>query len=183
PCYDEPPVRPFGRAGVAFGMLRIEDESMNRMRILATTLACCALSACYNQKPLDTVPPPPAARIRAQLSDSGTVAMSNALGAGVIAFEAVVEQADPNVWQMRMVSASQKDGRVIDWNRELVSFPARVIVEPQVRILDKKKSWIAAVGLTVGAFLAARAFNVIGTDEATDDTTDPAQSVIGVRGK
>jgi hypothetical protein len=151
-------------------------------RVVTLTLgALCA--ACYNQAPLTTLPPAPQTHIIAQLSDSGTVVMGNALGSGVMAVEGVVEKADDKTWQLHMVSVDEKDGRTIDWNQELVSFPASIIIKPQIRVLDKKKSWLAAAAVTGGAFLAARAFNLIGANGDKGDVTGPAASFIPVGGK
>ena len=158
-------------------------DFMNQtIRIMTLAIgAMCA--ACYNQAPLATFPPPPQTHIIAQLSDSGTVAMGNALGPGVIAIAGVVEKADDKTWLLHMVSADQKDGRTVDWNQELVSFPVSIIIQPQIRVLDKKKSWLAAAAITGGAFLAARAFNLIGSNGDKGDSTGPTTSLIPYGGK
>jgi hypothetical protein len=152
------------------------------IRVMTVVIgAMCA--ACYNQAPLATFPPPPHTHIVAQLSDSGTVAMGSALGPGVIAVAGVVEKADEKTWLLHMVSADQKDGRTIDWNQELVSFPASIFIQPQIRVLDKKKSWLAAAAIMGGAFLAARGFNLIGSNGDKGDSTGPAASLIPGGGK
>ena len=153
------------------------------IRALLLALGCVCATACYSQTPLQTFPPAPLTHITAQLSDSGTVAMGNALGPGVMAVEGIVEKADEKMWLLHMVSVDEKDGRTVDWNRELVSFPASILIQPKVRVLDKKKSWLAAAAVTGGAFLAARAFNLIGANSDKGDTTGPAASLIPGGGK
>lgn len=143
---------------------------------------CIAVGACYTVKPLDTTPPAPATHISAQLTDSGTVMMGNALGPGVVSVEGVVKSADRNAWTLRMVSVGQRDGRSILWNHELVSFPSRALREAHVRKLDRRKSWLAAAGITIGAFVAARAFDLLGADDSKDTTPAAEVIVIGVGG-
>lgn len=140
-------------------------------------------SACYQQQALQTVPPPPATRIVAELTDSGTVAMGTALGPGALEVEGVVTSADDNAWTFQMLRVDHRDGRSIGWNRELVSFPRTTLANPKVIVLDKRRSWIAAGGITIGALLLARAFNLIGADEDKDGTPQPQESVLGGGGR
>ena len=177
-------------AGPAFRPGRLpfvaQFVSMEIMQIttrLVVVTAALAASGCYKQEPLRTVPPTPATRIVATLTDSGTVAMGNAIGAGALAVEGVITAANDREWTMQMIRVEHRDGRAIDWNREVVRFPSNVLSEPAVKILDKKRSWMAAGAITIGAFLAARAFNLLGADEAGDDTPVPAETVIPFGGR
>jgi hypothetical protein len=139
---------------------------------------CAVLGACYTRRPLETTPPQPNIRVVAQLTDSGTVAMSNAIGAGALEVEGVVARATDAEWTFAMMRVDHRDGRSIPWNRELVTFPATTLTRPVVVALNKKKSWLAAAGITVGAFLAASAFGVINVGE--DDNPDPVPQEIRV---
>ncbi len=150
---------------------------MYRATSLLVVLAVCS-AGCYMEKPLTTLPPPPATRIAATLTDSGTVAMSNAIGAGATRVEGVVTTASDDVWVLQMLRVDHRDGRTIDWNREPVSFVPNLLVQPTVRTLDKRRSWLAAGGILVGAFVAAQIFDLIGSPEDDRDTTPPPQSVI-----
>ena len=132
---------------------------------------CAVLGGCYTRRPLETTPPQPNLRVVALLTDSGTVAMSNAIGAGAQEVEGVVARATESEWTFAMMRVDHRDGRSIPWNRELVTFPSATLSKPVVVALNKKKSWLAAAGITVGAYLAARAFGVINSGE--DETTDP----------
>jgi len=145
--------------------------------VLGVSLSLTA-TGCYMRQPLQTEPPPPATRIIADLTDAGTVAMSNALGPGVLEVEGVVTSADGNAWALNMLRADHRDGRSIMWNREPVSFPRSALVNPVVVVFDKKRSLLAAGGITLGAFVLARAFNLIGASEDDDNTTPPAQTRI-----
>lgn len=142
-----------------------------------------ATGGCYTQVPLDTFPPAPATHVLAQLTDSGTYVMSNTIGSGVVAIEGIFVAADKNVWQLNMVSAEQKDGRSVPWNRELVSFPRNALTQLQVRTLDRKRSWIAAGGILLGSLALSRAFNLLGSNDSKDETPSPAASVILGGGK
>jgi hypothetical protein len=159
------------------------NELMNEKTSVLSLMLCLIVSACYQQQPLSTVPPVPATRIVAELTDSGTVAMGNALGAGALQVEGVVSSADENAWTFQMLRVDHRDGRSIGWNRELVSFPRTALANPKVVVLDKRRSWLAAGGITIGALLLARAFNLIGAEADEDDTPQPQESVLGGGGR
>lgn len=158
---------------------------MTSMQATTVILAAIALAnaACYTQRPLETLPPPPSTHIMAALTDSGTVALSNAIGPGALSVEGVVSSADENVWVLQMVRVDHRDGRTINWNREPVSFAPGLLTRPSVRVLDKRRSWLAAGGITVLAFIAARSFNLIGSSEEGPDEPPPPASLIPVDGR
>jgi hypothetical protein len=140
---------------------------------------CAVLGGCYTRRPLETVPPQPNTRVVALLTDSGTVAMSNAIGAGAQEVEGVVARANETEWTFAMMRVDHRDGRSIPWNRELVTFPATTLTKPVVVALNKKKSWIAAAGITIGAYLVANAFGVINSGE--DKPIEPVPQATTVR--
>ena len=151
---------------------------MYRATSLVVVVLAVWSAGCYVEKPLTTLPPPPATRIAATLTDSGTVAMSNAIGAGATRVEGVVTAANDNVWVLQRLRVDHRDGRAIDWNREPVSFAPRLLVQPTVKTLDKKRSWLAAGGILIGVFVASQAFDLFGSSEEDRDTTPPPHSVI-----
>jgi hypothetical protein len=157
---------------------------MNRFAKLAALTFATTLSAgCYREQPLETLPPLPQTRLVAQLTDSGTVAMSNAIGAGALAVEGVIASADEKTWTMQMLRVDHRDGRVIDWKHEPVAFPANVLASPRVKVLDKRRSWLAAGGIVIGAFIVARSFDLIGQGEDDEGGEEPQQIIIPVGGR
>lgn len=142
------------------------------------------MSACYTHRPLEGAVPTPSTRIVAIISDSGTVAMSNAIGPGAVEVEGVVTAADANVWNLQLVRVDHRDGRSIPWNGELVSFPRNALASPMVRRLDKRKSWLAAAGITAAALIVGRAFQALATDDRPGGGGPPPQeSVMPVGGR
>jgi len=156
---------------------------MNLTTFVRPLALCLFAGACYQQQPLQTVPPIPATRIVAELTDSGTVVMGNSLGPGALEVEGVVSSANENAWTFQMLRVEHRDGRSVGWNRELVSFPRTSLANPKAVVLDKRRSWLAAGGITIGALLLARAFNLIGADEDEDGTPQPQESVLGGGGR
>ena len=120
------------------------------------------LTACYSHRPLSTTVPAASTRIVAQVTDSGVVAMSNAIGAGATEVEGVVTAADATSWDLQVIRVDYRGGASVLWNREPVSFPRYTLTRATERTLDKKKSWIAGGLITVGALLAARVFGAFG---------------------
>ena len=144
----------------------------SNMRILALPFAI-ALGACYQQQPLSAPAPAPATHVVAQLTDSGTVVMGNALGEGVMQVEGIVTNADENNWTMQMLRVEQRGERTIEWNREPVTFPSNVLTNRMMVTLDKKRSYIAAGGILAGAFVLARVFNIVGANDSEEEQPQP----------
>jgi hypothetical protein len=168
-----------GRAGCIFTLQRESIEIIMRNVKVMLLVFCAALGGCYTRQPLETIPPEPNVRVVALLTDSGTVAMSNAIGAGALEVEGVVARASQTEWTFAMMRVDHRDGRSISWNHELVTFPAATLSKPMVVALNKKKSWLAAAGITVGAFLVASAFGVINAGEDDGAEEQPQVTRVG----
>lgn len=148
--------------------------------LLQVTPAAILLTACYTQVPLQRSVPEPATRIVAQVTDTGTVSMGNAIGPGAREVEGVVATADASVWNLHLVRVDQLGGASTLWNRELVSFPRNALVNPTIKRLDKPRSLLAGVVVAAGAFAAARLFTALGADD--DPGTDPTPQQIRIPG-
>jgi len=120
------------------------------------------VAGCYSETPLTTPVPAPETRIVAQVTDSGDVAMGNALGPGAVKVEGVIAAADADAWRLRMVRVDYRGGTSTLWNRELVSFPRSTLANPTQKRLDKQRTWLAAGLITGTALLAARLFGAVG---------------------
>jgi hypothetical protein len=145
--------------------------------------AICVTSACYKEMPLETRPPAPSTRIVAELTDSGTVALAKAIGPGALVVEGVINSADQSSWVLQMLRVDHRDGRSVNWNHELVAFAPNLLTRPTVKVLDRTRSWLAGAGITLGAFILARTFNLFGADDAEEEVPPPPASVIPVDGK
>jgi hypothetical protein len=131
------------------------------------------LAACYTQGPLTAPVPAPGTRIVAQVTDSGVVALSNALGPGAVEVEGEIAAAQANSWDLRVVRVDYRGGTSVLWNRELVSVPRSMLVQPIERRFNKRKSWFAAGLITATALLAARLVGVIGPGENIEKPPPP----------
>ena len=145
-------------------------------------LAAMAASGCYMERPLEVPVPAPSTRVLAELTDSGTVALSNALGAGALGVEGVIATADAQNWTLQMVRVNHRDGRTIEWNREPVTFPRSTLTRPMVKVLDKRRSWLAAGGIVIGAFILAQTFDLLGSSEDEGEEPPPPASVVPIPG-
>ena len=131
------------------------------------------IAACYSQAPLTTPEPRPGTRIVAQVTDSGIVALSNALGPGAIEVEGEIAATQPTSWDLRMVRVDYRGGTSVLWNRELVSVPRSMLMRPIERRFNTRKSWFAAGLITASALLAARLVGVFGWGENPDKGPPP----------
>jgi hypothetical protein len=137
-------------------------------------------AGCYQRVPLTTATPDPSTRIVATLTDSGVVAMSNAIGPGAMEIEGVVSSATPTQWNVQMLRVDHRDGRSVGWNREIVAFQPSTLLNTTRIQLDKRRSWLAAGGVTIGAFVIAGAFSLLGSSEEDRRQTPPPASLVPV---
>lgn len=154
---------------------------MKQIGLFRTTMSVLLVAsavACYTQTPISTYPPPTNTRIAAQVTDSGVVAMANALGPGASDVEGIVLGASNDSLSLQMLRVDHRGGSSVAWNRETVKFPRYALMRTTETKLDKKRSWMAAVGIGVGAFLAARAFQSLGADDPIDDGQEPANILL-----
>lgn len=131
------------------------------------------LTACYTQRPLTAVVPASTTRIVAQLTDSGVVAMANAIGAGAVEVEGVVAAADGAAWDLQLVRVEYRGGVSVLWNREQVSFPRYTLTHATERTLSRRKSWLAGGLIVGGALLVARLFGAFGFGGSSDGEPPP----------
>lgn len=143
-------------------------------------LACIAATACYKQVPLNTLTPAPATRIVATLTDSGIVEMGDALGPGATEVEGVVSAATESQWTLQLIRVDHRGGQSVEWNREPVPFSRTLLVNPVMVKLDRTRSWLAAGGIVIGAFLIARSFNLLGGEDSGPGGEEPEMGVVPV---
>ena len=141
---------------------------------ISITAVALSISGCYTQIPITTFPPPPATHIVADVTDSGVVAMGKALGPSAQKIEGIVQSATRDSVTLQMLRVDHRVGADVVWNHELVSFPAYALSNSAENRFDGKRTLMAAVGISLGAFLAARAFQSVGADEPVDQTPKPA---------
>ena len=147
-------------------------EGMDTTRAPCLAAVLLVITGCYAQAPLTLPVPARDTRVVAQVTDSGIVAMSNALGPGAVKVEGVIAAADAAAWSLRMVRVDYRGGKSTLWNRELVSFPRAVLANPTEKRLSKQRSWLAAGLITATALVAARLFGAIGGG-GTSETQPP----------
>jgi len=133
------------------------------------------LAACYTQRPLTVPVPTVGTQIVASVTDSGVVAMSNALGPGAVEVEGVIAAADASAWELQLVRVDYRGGTSTLWKREVVTFPRSTLATPIEKRRDKRKSWLAAGLITASALLAARVFTgALGGGGGSDTPPTPA---------
>jgi hypothetical protein len=130
---------------------------MMRNRTVRCAVALISLvsffTACYTQRPIGVSVPLPAARIIAQVTDTGSVAMANTIGPAATEIEGLIAEADASTWTLQMLRVDHRGGNSSRWNRETVTFPRYALTNVRETRLDKKRSWIVA-GLAAGLVVA-----------------------------
>ena len=148
------------------------------VKFAVALFSTAALSACYTQTPISEFPPAPSTRMIAQVTDSGVVAMANAIGPSAVEVEGVVQGFANDTLRIQMLRVDHRGGASVSWSREIVPFPRYALKSPTTNRLDRKRSWLAAGGIVVGAFLASKAFTALGADSPPDDGTNPQNTLL-----
>lgn len=128
-------------------------------------------TACYSLQPLELSVPSAETRVVAQLTDQGTVDMSNLIGPSATEVEGIVSRADDQSWTLRLIRVDQRGGTSTPWSREEVVFPRSALTRVSVKRLDKARSWMLAAGITAAAILVGISFGVFTI--GTEDTGQP----------
>jgi hypothetical protein len=141
--------------------------NLTRLRVVSAA-SLLLVAACYVQQPLNTNNPVPETRVIAQVTDTGSIVMSNTIGPAAVEVEGVVVSTDANAWNLRLLRVHHRGGTAVGWNREVVSFPRFAFSNVAERRLDQTRSWMAGGLLAAGAFVMARAFGLASGDDMPD---------------
>lgn len=117
--------------------------------------------------------PEPQTRIVAQVSDSGVIAMSNAIGAGAVEVEGVVTGADAVAWELELLRVDYRGGASVTWHRERVTFPRAALMHASERRYSKQRTWTAAGLIVAGSLLVARLFGALGGNDSDNSGPPP----------
>src|SRR5437867_12690810 len=79
------------------------------------------LAACYTQRPLTVPVPAVGTQTVASVTDSGVVAMSNALAPGAVEVEGGVAAADARASALQLGRVDYRGGTATLWKREVVT--------------------------------------------------------------
>jgi hypothetical protein len=112
-------------------------------------------------------------RVVARLTDSGVVAMANAIGSGAVEVEGLVAAADAASWDLQLIRVDYRGGASVTWRGERVTFPRYALTGATERTLSRRRSWLTAGAIVVGAILAARVFGAFGFGEPPDEDPPP----------
>src|SRR5260370_33825522 len=114
------------------------------MRVVAVKAVplVALLAACYTEQPIGMPVPAPDMRIVAQVTDTGRIAMANAIGVGATEVEGIVTGADASSWDLRMLRGSYRGGQAVQWNKEQIRFPRAALTEATGRRFSSKRIWL-----------------------------------------
>ena len=158
-------------------------HSTSLVRRCVAVVLMVSLAACYTQRPLAMTIPEPTTRIVATVTDSGVVAMSNAIGSGSTEVEGIVVSADTETWTLQVVRVNHRGGQSVMWNREQVTFPRGALTNVTERTLDKKRSWITAGLIAASTLLVGGLFGAITGGEEEGEPPVPTENVVPAGGR
>jgi hypothetical protein len=99
-------------------------------------IAVPALVACYTYRPLPTATPEPGTRVSVDLTDAGSVQLTNQLGPEVTQVQGEVLGVDSTALHLALLSTANRRGIEADWQREPVSIPTNAFGSLEQRRLS-----------------------------------------------
>ena len=130
---------------------------------LAALALLTSLAGCYNYLPLTTPDPQPGTRVSAQLSDSGSLALSRYLGPDVAAVEGrLVAVTDQDIG-ISVVTVRNRNGVEHYWKGEVVTLPRGDLAAVRQRKLAAGRSAALVLASVGGSVALLGAFGVFGT--------------------
>lgn len=131
-------------------------------RLAAVTLLGLA-AGCYNYFPITAADPRPGTRVAAQLSDSGTLALSRYLGPDVAAVEGrLVAVTDQDIG-ISVVTVRNRNGIEHYWKGEVVTLPRGDVATLRQRKLAPGRSALLVLAGVGGSFAILDAFGLVST--------------------
>ena len=120
--------------------------------------ACFALvlaGACYRYAPPSTVTPSSGDVVRLDLTTAGVGRMSSVLGRDAVAVEGSILSVDDTSYVMSVSGTRQRENQsASSWAGERVVIPRSAVQSIERRSLDKKKTWLVAGLVVLGAIAA-----------------------------
>jgi hypothetical protein len=116
------------------------------MKRVATCLIAVFGVACYRYAPAVSAVPSSGNVVRLQLSPTGAQTMSRILGRDAIAVEGRILSADDTSYAMAVTATRRGDDQPQTWAGEHVLVPRAAVQSVQARSLDRKKTFMIAVG-------------------------------------
>jgi hypothetical protein len=138
--------------------LRHENVRITMNRSIAVLAVAAALSGCFSYKPIGTgVEPKTGERVRVELTSEGTTELARYLGPRVKEAEgALISVAADRAWVVAVDFVALVDGIRQPWSGEgHVTFPAQYIAGTRGRVMEKRRSWVAAVAAAGALILTA----------------------------
>jgi hypothetical protein len=128
------------------------------MRSVARVCFALVLAgACYRYTPTSNATPSLGDAVRLDLTTAGIGRMASVLGRDAVAVEGSILAVDDTSYVMAVSGTRQRENQSkVSWAGERVVIPRSAVQSIERRSLDKKKTWLVA-GLVVLGAIAAKA--------------------------
>jgi hypothetical protein len=126
------------------------------MRSVArASFALVLVAACYRYSPATNVTPSNGDIVRLELSAAGMARLSSVLGRDAVAVEGAILAVDDTSYAMSVSATHQRENHsTVSWAGERIVIPRSAVQSMERRSLDKKKTWLVAGLIVLGAFAA-----------------------------
>ncbi|HYK83671.1 MAG TPA: hypothetical protein VEU55_11060 [Gemmatimonadales bacterium] len=135
------------------------------LRLAAMTLLGL-VAGCYNYFPVTTVDPQPGTHVSAQLTDSGSAALTSYLGANVGAVDGRLVTLGDTAVAISVITVRNRNGIEHYWKGEVVTLPRGDVATLRERKLALGRSAFLVLAGVGGSVALLEAFGVFNTGSA-----------------
>ena len=128
------------------------------MRLFVPILLVAASIGCYGYYPTRSFTPGPGMQIAAELSDSGSAALTRYVGPGVVAVEGTVMRTSDSAIALSVRTVRQFSGNESGWRGEEVTLSRGLIARVSERRFSPARTMLFAGAMVVGAIALRNTF-------------------------
>jgi hypothetical protein len=124
----------------------------------AAVISILLLVGCYSYHPLETPAPLSGARVEADLTGGGSLAMASQIGPGAFSVRGEVLQTEPDALVLALTSVLGRNEQETFWRGEHVRIPLITVARVQQRRFALGKTLLFGGAVVGGLLTAVKAF-------------------------
>ncbi len=138
------------------------------MRRLRAITAILLSAGCYRYEPMTAPTPSVGKEYRATLNAGGAATLEPVLGKDVVVLDGMLRSESIDTLRFAVSRTQTRQGRVASWTGEVIDMPRTSVAHVQRRVLDRPKTFRAAMlGILGGIAVGLVIKGIGGTDNGT----------------
>lgn len=147
------------------GLPRVLSISRAELRVLIRRFACLLVvgtASCYRYAPIQGAVGDEGKPVRVRLTDQGSINLAPLIGPTIVTVDGTIVSVRDTIVALSLTNAIARSGVETPWRGERVDVPRSAISDVQLRELDRRRSWLAALGGVAATAAVGAAWNLLG---------------------